>query len=61
MDGTPRAMAAAARFARFHASRDTGACLPSSFLKMSGQTVRRREQGNGIIGSGSLSRPLMAA
>ena len=35
MDGTPRAMAAAARFARFHASRDTAACRPSSCLKMS--------------------------
>ena len=55
------AMAAAARFARSHASRDTVACLPISCLKMSGQTVRRRVQGNGIIGSGSLSRPLMAA
>ena len=40
MDGTPRAMAAAARFARFHASRDTGACRPTSCLKLSGQTVR---------------------
>ena len=43
MDGTHRAMAAAARFVRSHASRDTGACLPTSCLKMSGQTVRRRE------------------
>ena len=39
MDGTPRAMAAAARFARIHASRDTGACRPTSCLKLSGQTV----------------------
>ena len=40
MDGTRCRMAAAARFARSHASRDTGACLPTSCLKMSGQTVR---------------------
>ena len=39
MDGTPRAMAAAARFARSHASCDTGACRPTSCLKMSGHNI----------------------
>ena len=40
MDASRCPMAAAALFARFHASHDTGACRPTSCLNMCGQTVR---------------------
>ena len=39
MDASRCPMAAAALFARFHASHDTGACRPTSCLNMRGQTV----------------------